>query len=318
MTLDWAEAERWPREWAQRHRPRRHRRQEAQLALPARHPSDLEQGAHPTPTVAVIRGVTGPPARPSARWPAHQRAGSPVGVLLGRLDVSGRLHYVGCTTPLTAQAGWQLAERLAPATAKGPPWHGHPPSAGRGSAREAGLDLAEPVLVAETSTDTAVDSACGCPVRFMRVRQVESSPRRGPPLAREPRSHLDAAPRPTARHRLGPRRRPAHQRPRHPRRPRRRHRLRPRLRPRRRPPRPTGEPTPTPPPRVRHRGPFPPPAPASPPAARRHLEPGASLFRCWTGHRASPMTPSPTGWRSWPHCQGHHRRAARRPAVVLS
>lgn len=132
-----------------------------------------------------------------------------------------------------------------------------------------------------------LDRRCA-PVAGIRSRpRARRRPRRSPPLAHGHRPQLDGAPRPDARRRLGPRRRPAHQHPRHERRPGGGHRLRPRLRPRRRPPRSVpGSPHPHHRPRDRHRDPLHPAdthIQAQPAADIWSL--GASLFWCWTGQR---------------------------------
>ncbi|MFD3422786.1 ATP-dependent DNA ligase [Streptomyces decoyicus] len=157
MTLDWAEAERWMQEWAQ-----------ADVGLEGIVAKKLNQPYRPGArrawskvrirhtTEAVIGCVTGTLTHTT-------------GVLLGRFDASGRLRYVGRSTPLTAQTGRQLSQQLAPA-APDHPWRGHSFSAAWGSREKLVVDLAEPVLVAEVSTDTAVDSGrWRHPVRFVRV-----------------------------------------------------------------------------------------------------------------------------------------------------
>ncbi|MFC9234885.1 ATP-dependent DNA ligase [Streptomyces decoyicus] len=158
MTLDRAEAERWMHEWAQAdvglegivakklNQPYRPRTRRAWSKVRIRHT-----------TGAVIGGVTGTPAHPTD-------------VLLGRFDATGRLRYAGRSTPLTARTGRQLSQQLAPA-APDHPWRGHSFSAGLGSREKLDVELAEPVLVAEVSADTAVDSGrWRHPVRFVRVR----------------------------------------------------------------------------------------------------------------------------------------------------
>ncbi|MEU2228512.1 GNAT family N-acetyltransferase [Streptomyces sp. NPDC018347] len=118
--------------------------------------------------------------------------------------------------------------------------------------------------------------------------------RLGPPLARRHRPHMDGAPRVPARRRMGPRRRPADQHPRHRQRPHGGHRLRPRLRPRQRPPRPVpGALTHTTAPEIATAilsTPADTHIPAQPPAHIWSL--GASLFWCWTGHRPVPYADS--------------------------
>ncbi len=157
MTLDRAEAERWVHEWAA-----------ADVGLEGIVAKKLDQPYRPGArawsklrirhtTEAVIGGVTGTLTRPT-------------GVLLGRFDASGRLRYVGRSTPLSAQADRQLVGQLEPAAADHP-WHGRSFSAGWGSRETLSADLAEPDLVAEVSADTAVDAGrWRHPVRVLRVR----------------------------------------------------------------------------------------------------------------------------------------------------
>ncbi|MFF7705679.1 protein kinase family protein [Streptomyces lydicus] len=68
------------------------------------------------------------------------------------------------------------------------------------------------------------------PAANLALGRGPEADRLGSPLACRHPPHLDGAPCPRARRRLGPRRRPTHQHPRHTRRPHRGHRLRPRLR----------------------------------------------------------------------------------------
>ncbi|MEJ8653608.1 ATP-dependent DNA ligase [Streptomyces sp. MS1.AVA.3] len=170
MTLDRTEAERWIHEWAQAdvglegivakkiNQPYRPGTRQAWSKVRIRHTTE-----------AVIGGVTGTLAHPT-------------GVLLGRFDASGRLRYVGRTTPLSAQASQQISEQLAP-TAADHPWHGDSFSAGWGSRERLAVDLAEPALVAEVSADTAVDSGrWRHPVRFVRVR-TDMAPQDTPPFS---------------------------------------------------------------------------------------------------------------------------------------
>lgn len=157
MTFDRAEAERWMREWAA-----------ADVGLEGIVAKKLNQPYRPAArawskvrirhtTEAVIGGVTGTLARPT-------------GMLLGRYDVSGRLRYVGRSTPLSEKAGRQLVGRLKPA-AGDHPWHGRSFSAGWGSRETLSVELAEPDLVVEVSADTAMDAhRWRHPVRVMRVR----------------------------------------------------------------------------------------------------------------------------------------------------
>ncbi|MEV7471651.1 ATP-dependent DNA ligase [Streptomyces kronopolitis] len=170
MALDRVEAERWMREWAQAdgglegivakklNQPYRPGTRRAWSKVRIRHTTE-----------AVIGGATGTLAHPT-------------GVLLGRFDVSGRLRYVGRSTPLTVQASRQLSEQLEPAAADHP-WHGYSFSVSWGSREKLVVDLAEPLLVAEVSADTAVDSGrWRHPVRFVRLR-TDMEPQDTPPFS---------------------------------------------------------------------------------------------------------------------------------------
>ncbi|WIN00633.1 ATP-dependent DNA ligase [Actinoplanes oblitus] len=113
-----------------------------------------------TTTEAVVGGVVGAADRPT-------------GLLLGRFTPSGRLHYVGQSTPLTARAGAELGALLTPA---GPdhPWPQPLPAGWTGR-----FDRREPqpfvAVTPDTVVEIAVDEAAENgrwrhPVRYVRPR----------------------------------------------------------------------------------------------------------------------------------------------------
>ncbi|WP_079072776.1 ATP-dependent DNA ligase [Streptomyces canus] len=109
-------------------------------------------------TEAVVGAVTGAPTAPTT-------------ALLGRLDASGRLQYVGRTTALNLSVRQALAAELQPGgTAH--PWTGWTFSAGWGSREQLAVQLVEPVMVAEIAVDVSRDAAGRWrhPVRLERVR----------------------------------------------------------------------------------------------------------------------------------------------------
>ncbi|MEV4868619.1 ATP-dependent DNA ligase [Streptomyces syringium] len=107
----------------------------------------------------------------------------PTTVLVGRQDTSGRLRYLGRSTPITAPLRRELTARLSPA---GPshPWSGRTFSSGVwGTEREPlAVTLTAPDLVAEVSGDVARDAAGRWrhPVRLLRVRP-DLAPEEVPP-----------------------------------------------------------------------------------------------------------------------------------------
>ncbi|MEV7417695.1 ATP-dependent DNA ligase [Streptomyces sp. NPDC089919] len=92
---------------------------------------------------AVIGAVTGTLARPQL-------------LVLGRYDDEGRLHAVGRTSPLRAEAARQVAGRLA-AAGSGHPWEGVRFASAWGSRDALEVTLVRPEAVAEVSADRAVD-----------------------------------------------------------------------------------------------------------------------------------------------------------------
>jgi hypothetical protein len=96
-------------------------------------------------TEAIVGAVTGPVAAPS-------------GLLLGRFDDDGRLHYTGRTTPLARAESGTVAGLLA-AARRGHPWTGWSFSAGWGSRETLNVTLVEPELVVEVGVDVARDAS---------------------------------------------------------------------------------------------------------------------------------------------------------------
>ncbi|SEG85905.1 ATP-dependent DNA ligase [Actinacidiphila yanglinensis] len=96
---------------------------------------------------------------------------SPATVLLGRLDASGALRYVGRTSVLSRETGRALAAQLT-APSGGHPWTGWTFSAGWGTKEVLRVELVEPVLVGEVAADVSLDTAGRWrhPVRWLRVR----------------------------------------------------------------------------------------------------------------------------------------------------
>ncbi|MEV4741621.1 ATP-dependent DNA ligase [Streptomyces sp. NPDC049555] len=110
-----------------------------------------------TTTEAVVGGITGRLARPET-------------VLLGRFDGSGRLRYVGRTTPLSPPAAKALATELFPATPQHP-WTGRRFTAGWHTREPLDVTLVDPTVVAEVSGDAAIDEGkWRHPLRFARPR----------------------------------------------------------------------------------------------------------------------------------------------------
>ncbi|MFF2374947.1 ATP-dependent DNA ligase [Streptomyces xiamenensis] len=109
-------------------------------------------------TEAVIGAVTGTVVHPGT-------------VLLGRLDASGRLRFVGRTTPLAGPAAVDLGHALT-AAGNDHPWTGRTFSAGWGRSEPLQVTLVTPGTVAEVSADTSLDVAGRWrhPVRFLRPR----------------------------------------------------------------------------------------------------------------------------------------------------
>ncbi|MCB5164987.1 ATP-dependent DNA ligase [Streptomyces bambusae] len=109
-------------------------------------------------TEAVIGAITGSPARPRL-------------LLLGRRDPQGRLLPIGRTAPLRAEDARLVGGNLRPA-ADDHPWAGMRFTSAWGSPEPLTVTLVDPELVAEISTDTAVDLS-GLhrhPARFKRLR----------------------------------------------------------------------------------------------------------------------------------------------------
>ncbi|MDJ0346697.1 hypothetical protein QMK19_34540 [Streptomyces sp. H10-C2] len=91
-------------------------------------------------------------------------------MLLGRLDATGRLRYVGRSTPLGVRARQDLAEQLVAASPQHP-WAGATFSAAWGAKSALATTLVRPQTVAEFAGDTAVDAGRWRHlVRFLRVR----------------------------------------------------------------------------------------------------------------------------------------------------
>ncbi|WP_346094325.1 ATP-dependent DNA ligase [Streptomyces olivaceiscleroticus] len=109
-------------------------------------------------TEAIVGAVTGSLHRPGT-------------LLLGRLDATGRLRYVGRTTQLTAALARDVAVQLARA---GPEhsWTGRTFSAGWRTNDVLDVTLVVPELVAEVDADVALDSAGRWrhPLRLLRPR----------------------------------------------------------------------------------------------------------------------------------------------------
>ncbi|MGW0491141.1 ATP-dependent DNA ligase [Streptomyces olivaceus] len=107
---------------------------------------------------AVVGGYTGPEAAPRT-------------LLLGRYDISGRLHYVGRSTVLPQTAGRTVSGLLNPVTA-GHPWTGWTFSAGWGSRESLDVTLVRPQLVVEVGVDVARDGhgRWRHPARWHRAR----------------------------------------------------------------------------------------------------------------------------------------------------
>ncbi|CAL9676507.1 DNA ligase C [Streptomyces sp. enrichment culture] len=123
---------------------------------PGQRGSWLKVRAHDT-AEGIIAGVTGNPRAPH-------------GLLLGRYDASGRLRFVGRTTPLSAAARRELGAVLTPA---GPehPWTGVRISAGWDTGEDLRYSTVQPNVVAEVRADTAVDRGRHRhPVRYLRMR----------------------------------------------------------------------------------------------------------------------------------------------------
>lgn len=107
---------------------------------------------------AIPAGVTGSLRNPSS-------------ILLGRYDATGRLRYTGRTTPLPPAARTELAPLLTPA-ADDHPWTGRRFSAGWVTKDLLDVTFVDPLLVAEVSTDVALDAAGRWrhPVKWLRLR----------------------------------------------------------------------------------------------------------------------------------------------------
>ncbi|MFF3257757.1 ATP-dependent DNA ligase [Streptomyces sp. NPDC002932] len=111
---------------------------------------------------------------------------SPATLLLGRLDATGALQYVGRTSVLSRQAGRALTAQLT-APSGGHPWTGRTFSAGWGTKDMLRVELVEPVLVGEVAADVSLDAVGRWrhPVRWLRVR-TDMAPSDVPPLAPGP------------------------------------------------------------------------------------------------------------------------------------
>lgn len=110
-----------------------------------------------TTTEAIVGAVTG-------------TVYSPTGLLLGRLDPTGRLRLVARSTPLSRAAAAELSAVLRPA---GPdhPWYGWELSARWGTKEPLLFHPVVPDHVAEVEADTAVDlGRYRHPVRYLRLR----------------------------------------------------------------------------------------------------------------------------------------------------
>jgi ATP-dependent DNA ligase len=107
---------------------------------------------------AIVAAVTGRPARPRV-------------VLLARHDSTGRLRYIGRSTPLPESLRGALGALLTPATS-GHPWEGRRFAAAWGSKETLTVELVRPDVVVEVSADTARDQAGRFrhPVRAIRTR----------------------------------------------------------------------------------------------------------------------------------------------------
>ncbi|MCX5355615.1 ATP-dependent DNA ligase [Streptomyces mirabilis] len=107
---------------------------------------------------AIVGAVTG-------------RIHAPSTLLLGRLDTSGRLHFVGRTTPLNRTLSRTIGSLLRPSTDQHP-WTGRTFSAGWGTKDTLDTTLAEPEMVVEVSADISLDASGRWrhPVRLERAR----------------------------------------------------------------------------------------------------------------------------------------------------
>ena len=114
-----------------------------------------------TSAEAVVGGALGPIA-------------APVALVLGRLDVTGRLRVVGRTGPIRRDVRPAVGAVLRPAGERHP-WPAVLPPARCGDVGPVGYTRGEPRVVVELAVDAAVDDVRGRPVwrhaaRFQRIR----------------------------------------------------------------------------------------------------------------------------------------------------
>jgi ATP-dependent DNA ligase len=168
ITLDRAQAEEWITQWAVAGI-------EGVVAKPLSQPYRAGQRGwlkvrSRSTSEGVVGAITGTLLRPSS-------------VLLGRFDDVDRLRYIGRSTPVTADVRQALVDQLMPASGDHP-WTGAVFSAAWGRTEPLDTTLVQPVLVAEFSGDTAIDSGGRWRhlVRILRIRtdmQVSEVPRFG-------------------------------------------------------------------------------------------------------------------------------------------